>query len=79
MTPPLTLPLWKDPRAATVSQQPSMNLWLGPTRKGTMDKQLNRAGSEPGGGGLQGAGGAHVRSQTRGRAVLPLDHWLLFP
>ena len=79
MTPPLTLPLWKGPGAATVSQPPSMNLWLGPTRRGTTDKQLIPAGSGPGGGCLQGAGGAHVRSQPRGRAILPLDHWLLFP
>lgn len=34
MTPPLTLPLWKDPRAATVSQPPSMNFVVGPHQEG---------------------------------------------
>ena len=35
MIPPLTLPLWKDPEAGTVSRPPSMDSWLGPTRRGT--------------------------------------------
>ena len=55
MTPPLTLPLWKDPGAATVSGPPSMDSWLGPTRRGTVDKQLSPAGS--GRGGRLPAGG----------------------
>ena len=55
MTPPLTLPLWKDPGAATVSGPPSMDSWLGPTRRGTVDKQLSPAGS--GRGGQLPAGG----------------------
>ena len=41
MTPPLTLPLWKDPGAATVSGPPSMDSWLGPTRRGTGDIQVS--------------------------------------
>ena len=47
MTPPLTLPLWKDLGATTVSGLPSMDSWLGPTRRGTMDKQLSPAGAGP--------------------------------
>ena len=68
MTPPLTLPLWKDPGAATVSQLSSMVSCLGPTRRGTSDKQLSPAGSSPGLGGSPRAGGAPVRSQSGGRA-----------
>ena len=35
MIPPLTLPLWKDPEAGTVSRPPYMDFWFGPTRRGT--------------------------------------------
>ena len=44
MTSPLTLPLWKDPGAATVIGPPSMDSWLGPTRRGTADKQMSLHG-----------------------------------
>ena len=71
MTPPFTLPLWKDPGTTTVSQLPSMNLSLGPTGRGTTNKQPNPAGSGPGGGGSQGAGGARVRSQPRAEQFCP--------
>ena len=50
MTPLLTLPLWKDPGVTIVSQPPSMDSWLGPTRRGAMNKQLSPAGSGLGGG-----------------------------
>lgn len=66
MTSPLTLPLWKDLGARQVSGPPSsMDLWLGPTRRGTMDKQLSPTGSGPGGVGSPCSGGACVRSQSR--------------
>ena len=61
-TAPLTLPLWKEPGAATVSGLPSMDSWLGPTRRGTGDKQLSPAGSGLGQDDSQWAGGACVRS-----------------
>ena len=48
MTPPLTLALWKDPEAATVSGSPSKDSWLGATRRGTADKQLSPVWSDPG-------------------------------
>ena len=41
MTPLLTLPLWKDPGVTIFSWLPSMDSWLGPTRRGTADKQLS--------------------------------------
>ena len=52
MTHLLSLPLWKDPGVAVVSWLPSMDSWLGPTRRGTVSKQLSPAGSGLGGGGL---------------------------
>ena len=66
MTSPLTLPLWKDLRAHQISgPSSSMDSWLGPTRRGTMDKQLSPTGSGPGGVGSPWSGGACVRSQSR--------------
>ena len=65
MTSPLTLPLWKDLGVRRVSGPSSMDSWLGPTRRGTTDKQLSPAESGPGGVGSPGSGGACVRSQSR--------------
>ena len=45
MIPPLTLPLWKDPGVTIFSWLPSMDSWLGPTRRGIVNKQLSPAGS----------------------------------
>ena len=67
-TPPLTLPLSKGLGTPTVSRPSSMNSWLGPTRRGTVDKQLSPRGSGLGRGGSPGAGGAPVKSQPRGGA-----------
>ena len=55
-------------RAATVSWPSSMDSWLGPTRRGTVNKQLSPSGSGPCLGGSWGAGGAPLRSQSGDRA-----------
>ena len=46
MTPPLSLPHCKDLGPVTVSGLPSMDSWLGPTRR-TADKPLSPVGSGP--------------------------------
>ena len=66
MTPLLTLPLWKDPGVTIFSRPPSRDVWLGPTRRGTMNKQLCPAGSGLGGGCSEGDGGARLGSQSGG-------------
>ena len=67
MTPLLTLPLWKDPGVTIFSWLPSMDSWLGPTRRGIVNKQLSPAGSGLGRGCTEGAGGSRVGSQSGGR------------